>query len=75
MLLLLQFGAVNLALQLSDPHSFWRPFLDALPSPDELLCPLVSMPHTYLPLLSSKPLVSAERQARLLSTALLMLNV
>lgn len=61
--LVLQVAAANLALELPDPQSPWRAYWDALPTAEELLCPLVSLPTAYLPLLNSQPLVSSLAQA------------
>lgn len=55
----LQLAAANLWAEIDDKDSLWRPYLDALPSEDEMVCPLVFMPPEYLPLLANDKAVSA----------------
>jgi hypothetical protein len=54
----LQLAAANLWAEIDNVHSPYHPYLAALPSEDELLCPLVHMPPEYLPLLASHAAVS-----------------
>jgi hypothetical protein len=53
----MQLAAVNLIMEMSDPDTFWQPFFNTLPSTDEWVCPLVTLPAEYIPLLQSEPMV------------------
>lgn len=56
--LLLQLAAANFWAELDDASSPYRPYLDALPSPGEMMCPLVMMPTEYHSLLANHKAVS-----------------
>jgi hypothetical protein len=56
---MLQLAAANFWAEISDATSPFRPYLDALPSPDEMMCPLVMMPPEYCPLLANEHAVSS----------------
>lgn len=55
---LLQLSAANFWAEMADPSSPYRPYLEALPSPDEMMCPLVMMPPEYRSLLANENAVS-----------------
>jgi hypothetical protein len=61
---LLQLSAANFWAEMADPSSPYRPYLDALPSPDEMMCPLVMMPPEYGPLLANENAVSNKPLSR-----------
>jgi hypothetical protein len=54
----MQVAAANFWAEIDNPDSPWHPYLDALPSQDELVCPLVSMPREYQHLLQNEEAVS-----------------
>jgi hypothetical protein len=55
----MQMAAAIFAAEMESHDSPHRPYFDALPSPDELLCPLISLPAEYLHLLQSPKAVGS----------------
>lgn len=53
-----QLAAANFWAEIDNVNSPYRPYLDALPAPDEAMCPLVSMPREYFHLMQSDAAVS-----------------
>lgn len=51
MCIVLQLAAANLFDAMSNPEHELQPYLASLPKRDEILCPLVDMPHKYLSLI------------------------
>lgn len=59
-----QLAAANFWAEMDDAASPYRPYLDALPTPEEMVCPLVQLPQEYYPLLASAYGVSVDHSAR-----------
>jgi hypothetical protein len=57
----LQGAAAMFAANLELPDSPHRPYFDALPSQDEVMCPLIYLPAEYLHLLQSPKAVRCVR--------------